>query len=206
MEPANDQVGRTRHIAVFERTRHPLRHQSSSGRWQAKVRGSSQRRMLKTDEGQGRDHIRHNAARFALTTVGIGLLLMLVMGMSGIYRGLVVEATLLVDRIGADLWIVQGSTRGPFAEISRVPVSLEDRALAVPGVVGARRFVFHTIQRERRGQPLRIVVQGLAWPQDHGDWIPLDGGRSLRQAHYEMIADRSLGLSLGEKVKLGKDA
>lgn len=149
--------------------------------------------------------IRHNAARFALTTVGIGLLLMLVMGMSGIYRGLVVEATLLVDKIGADLWIVQGSTRGPFAEISRVPTSLEDRALAVPGVAGAHRFVFHTIQREHRGQPLRMVVQGLAWPEDRGDWIPLVNGRSLRQAHYEMIADRSLGLALGEKVSLGKN-
>lgn len=149
--------------------------------------------------------IRHNLARFGLTTVGIGLLLMLVMGMSGIYRGLIVEAILLVDKIGADLWIVQGSTRGPFAEISRVPASLEDRARAVPGVASARRFVLHTIQREHRGRPLRIVVQGLAWPEDRGDWIPLASGRSLRQAHYEMIADRTLGLSLGEKVALGKN-
>ncbi|MCX6893495.1 MAG: hypothetical protein NTX51_18555 [Verrucomicrobia bacterium] len=76
--------------------------------------------------------IRHNLGRFALTTVGIGLLLMIVMGMGGIYRGLIREATLLVEKIGADLWLVQGSTRGPFAEISRVPASLEDRARAVP--------------------------------------------------------------------------
>ena len=32
--------------------------------------------------------IRHNLGRFALTTAGIGLLLMIVMGMGGIYRGL----------------------------------------------------------------------------------------------------------------------
>jgi len=149
--------------------------------------------------------IRHNLPRFALTTVGIGLLLMLVMGMSGIYRGLIVEAILLVDKIDADLWIVQGSTRGPFSEISRVSANLEDRARAVPGVASARRFVFHTIQREHGGRPLRIVVQGLAWPEDRGDWIPLASGRSLRQAHYEMIADHTLGLSLGEKIRLGKD-
>jgi putative ABC transport system permease protein len=149
--------------------------------------------------------IRHNLGRFALTTVGIGLLLMIVMGMGGIYRGLIAEATLLVDKIGADLWVVQGSTRGPFAEISRVPANLEDRARAVPGVAGARRFVSHTIQREHDGHPLRMVVQGLSWPEDRGDWVPLVGGRPLRQAHYEMIADRSLGLSLGEKTKLGKD-
>lgn len=149
--------------------------------------------------------IRHNMGRFALTTVGIGLLLMIVMGMGGIYRGLIREATLLVEHIGADLWLVQGSTRGPFAEVSRVAAELEDRARAVPGVASARRFVSHTIQREHRGRPLRIVVQGLAWPEDKGDWVPLIAGRALRQSHYEMIADRSLGLALGEKLKLGKD-
>ena len=149
--------------------------------------------------------IRHNAGRFAFTSVGIGLLLMIVMGMGGIYRGLIFEATLLVDRVGADLWVVQGNTRGPFAEISRVPANLEDRVRAVPGVAEARRFVSHTIQREFQGRPLRMVVQGLAWPTDRGEWIPLVAGRPLRQAHYEMIADQSLGLALGQKIRLGKD-
>ncbi|MHB1306673.1 MAG: ABC transporter permease [Limisphaerales bacterium] len=149
--------------------------------------------------------IRHNAGRFVLTTIGVGLLLMIVMGMGGIYRGLIAEATLLIRAIGADLWIVQGSTRGPFAEISRVPANLEDRARAVPGVATARRFVSHTIQREFEGRPLRMVVQGLAWPEDRGDWIPLVAGRPLRQAHYEMIADRSLRLPLGRKIRLGRD-
>jgi len=149
--------------------------------------------------------IRHNAGRFAFTTVGIGMLLMLVMGMGGIYRGLIFEATLLVDRVGADLWVVQGSTRGPFAEISRLPANLEDRVRAVPGVAQARRFVSHTIQREHLGRPLRMVVQGLAWPDDKGEWVPLVAGRPLRQAHYEMIVDQSLRLPLGEKIKLGKD-
>lgn len=149
--------------------------------------------------------IRHNAGRFVLTSLGISLLLMIVMGMGGIYRGLIFEATLLVRNIGADLWVVQGQTRGPFAEISRLPANLEDRVRAVPGVASARRFVTHTIQREHQSRPLRIVVQGLSWPEDKGDWVPLIAGRPLRQAHYEMIADQTLGLNLGETVKLGKD-
>ncbi len=149
--------------------------------------------------------IRHHFGRFALTTVGIGLLLMIVMGMGGIYRGLIHEATLLVDQIGADLWVVQGSTRGPFAEVSRIPSNLEDRIRSVPGVSAARPFVSHTIQREHRGQPLRLVVQGLAWPDDRGAWVPLESGRPLARAHFEMLADRSLGLSLGERVRLGRD-
>jgi putative ABC transport system permease protein len=89
--------------------------------------------------------IQHNFGRFALTVFGIGMLLMIVMGMGGIYRGLVEDATLLVERIGADLWVVQRDTRGPFAEISRMPLTLAYRVQAVPCVESTREFVFHTI-------------------------------------------------------------
>jgi putative ABC transport system permease protein len=149
--------------------------------------------------------IRHNIGRFVLTTFGVGLLLMLVMGMGGIYRGLVQDATLLVARLAADLWVVQKDTRGPFAEISRIPNNLEDRVLAVPGVLSSNGFVSHTMQRERNGKPLRITVQGLSWPQDKGNWLPIVAGRALGQGHYEMLTDESLKLSLGEKIKFGKD-
>ncbi|WP_404305534.1 ABC transporter permease [Neorhodopirellula lusitana] len=149
--------------------------------------------------------IRHSVGRFALTAIGIGMLLMVVMGMGGIYRGVVEDATLLIDRVEADLWIVQRNTRGPFAELSRVPSNLVYRAAAVPGVAYAREFVYHTIQRERAGSPLRIAVLGLSWPTDKGEWIPLTAGRPLGQAHFEMIADKTLGFSLGDKIDLGKD-
>jgi putative ABC transport system permease protein len=96
--------------------------------------------------------IRHSLGRFALTAFGIGLLLMIVLGMSGIYRGMIADALVVVDRVGADLWVVQRGTRGPFAEISRVPANLEHRLLAVPGVVSARSFVSHNIQREHNGR------------------------------------------------------
>ncbi len=149
--------------------------------------------------------IRHNLSRFLLTAVGIGLLLMIVMGMSGIYRGLIEEATLLVDKIGADLWVVQRGTKGPFAEISRMPRTLEDRLLAVPGVRSAHAFVTYSLQREYRGKPLRMQAQGLDWPEDKGEWLPIIAGRRLEAAHYEMIADKILGLQVGDELTLGKN-
>lgn len=149
--------------------------------------------------------IQHNLGRFALTIFGIGVLLMIVMGMGGIYRGLVEDATVLVERIGADLWVVQRDTRGPFAEVSRVPKTLVYRVLAVPGVESAREFVFHTIQREHNGKPLRMSVLGLSWPLDKGEWLPLIAGRPLAQNHYEMVSDKTLGLRLHERIKLGKE-
>jgi putative ABC transport system permease protein len=149
--------------------------------------------------------IRHNLSRFSLTALGIGMLLMIVMGMGGIYRGLIEDATLMVDRIGADLWVVQYATRGPFAETSRIPRNLEDRLLAVPGVKSAYAFVTYVVQREYHTQPLRMQIQGLSWPEDKGEWLPLVSGRALGAAHFEMVADKILGLQIGDKVALGKD-
>lgn len=149
--------------------------------------------------------IRYRLGRFVLTALGIGMLLMIIMGMGGIYRGILADATLLIDRIGADLWVVQRDTRGPFAELSRLPATLVDRVAAVPGVAAAREFVYHTIQRQYHSGPLRLAVVGLSWPTDTGAWLPHLRGRPLARNHYELIADRSLGLPLGARLPLGKE-
>ena len=150
--------------------------------------------------------VQHNVGRFALTAVGIGMMLMIVMGMAGIYRGLIEDATLVVDRIGSDLWIVQRDTRGPFAEVSRLPKTMVYRVEAVPGVESAREFVFHTIQRQYEGKPLRMSILGLSWPTDKGQWLPLVAGRPLAQNHFELIADQTLGFQLNELIQLGKES
>lgn len=148
---------------------------------------------------------RHNLGRFVLTTLGVGLLLMVVMGMRGSYRGIEADATLFVDSVGADLWVVQGDTQGPFAELSRVPSNLSDRVAAVAGVARATQLVYFPVQRQHAGRPLRLTVVGLDWPTDKGDWLPLIAGQPLGQYRYEMVADMTLGLPLGERVRLAKD-
>ncbi|MFH1134595.1 MAG: ABC transporter permease [Pseudomonadota bacterium] len=147
--------------------------------------------------------IQYNLGRFLLTALGLGMLLMMVMGMVGIYRGMLEDATLLIDRIDADLWVVQRDSRGPFAEISRVPRNLADRVAAAPGVRRAREFVYHTIQRDWQGHALRMAVLGLSWPRDKGEWLPLVAGRPLSQSNYEIIADEKTGLTLGDVLQLG---
>ncbi|GEM_PF-2887061 len=83
--------------------------------------------------------------------------------------------------------------------------SLVYRAAAVAGVQLSREFAYQTIQRQRRGRPLRIAVLGLSWPADRGAWIPLTGGQPLGQAHYEMIVDKTLRVSLVEQITLGQE-
>ena len=150
--------------------------------------------------------IRHDISRFGLTAVGLGLLLTVVLAMTGIYNGIILDATALPDSLGADLWIVQRDTRGPFAELSRIPADLEDRARAVPGVASVRTYVAHTIQRDLPdGRPIRFTAVGLSWPDDRGEALPIVAGRPIAQPHYEFLVDRSLGLALGTRVPLGRD-
>ena len=146
--------------------------------------------------------IKYNFGRFLLTTAGISLLLMVVMGMGGIYRGLIQEATLIIDRSGADIWVVQRNTKGPFAEVSKLPRKLEYRLAAVAGVDSAAPFVSHTVQRDFQKRVLRLTIQGLP---DNGAWLPVIQGRALQNGHYEMLADKSAKLPLGTRLKLGKD-
>lgn len=149
--------------------------------------------------------IRRQGWRFLLTGVGLGLLFAIVLGMLGIYRGLVADSTAVVDALDADLWVVQRGTRGPFAEPSVVPHSLEDRLRLVPGVATASSFTYATIQRGDGVRPLRIGLVGLSWPRDRGEALPLVAGRVLGSAHREMIVDRTLGLPLGTRLTLADD-
>lgn len=150
--------------------------------------------------------IRRQAPRFVATGLGLGLLFSVVLAMSGIYRGMVADATALIDATDADLWVVQKDTRGPFAERSTVPRSLEDRLRVVDGVASARRFSFTTLQRGDVDHPLRVGLVGLAWPEDHGQELPLVAGRALELAHRELVVDRSLGFEVGDVVPLGDEA
>jgi putative ABC transport system permease protein len=83
---------------------------------------------------------------------------------------------------------------------------LSERARVVPGVLRARSYASQTIQRERPdGSKLRFTAVGLDWPEDRGEHLPLVAGRLLHDAHFEIIADRSLGLALGERLQLGRE-
>ncbi|NOU28933.1 MAG: ABC transporter permease [Polyangiaceae bacterium] len=146
--------------------------------------------------------VRRRLARFVGTAFGLGLLLSVVVAMQGIYAGMVDDATILTRAMHADLWVVQRDTHGPFADGSRLDPSIEARAASVPGVKRARPYTYQVIQREYRGDTMRIALVGLGWPDDAGGSLPIVRGRGLGQAHGEMIADASLGLAIGESLVL----
>ena len=90
--------------------------------------------------------VKYRLGRFVLTGFGVGLLLATVMAMGGIYRGMVEDALSIVRAPGADIWVVQKDTNGPFAETSRIPDDLYRVMRAVPGVREASPIAFQSLQ------------------------------------------------------------
>jgi len=105
--------------------------------------------------------VRFRLGRFLLTGLGLGLLLATVMAMGGIYRGLVEDALSIVRSPGANLWVVQKDTNGPFAETSRVPEDLYRVIRAVPGVRDANPIAFQSLQLRVGPRPLRVQLIGF---------------------------------------------
>ncbi|MCM5554121.1 ABC transporter permease [Pleomorphomonas sp. NRK KF1] len=149
--------------------------------------------------------VRHNFGRFLMTVAGVAFLVTASIGMIGLYRGIVADALLVIDRIGADLWVVQGGRAGPFSESSAISSDMDRRVEGVDGAAGVRRFVQISQQFEHEGRTLRASLTGLDYPRDTGAWVPLVSGRHLANGHFEAIADASVGLVLGDVVRLGLD-
>lgn len=148
--------------------------------------------------------IRHNAGRFVLTCVGLGMLLGVVLAMIGIYRGMVVDALTLVRAPQADLWIVEADRRGPFAESSRIPGDTREAIERIHGVTAAGSVTYQSVDIVRAGGRLRFQIIGYE-PGRPGGPATLLTGRALARNHFEMIADRSTGLIPGDTLMVGRN-
>ncbi len=147
--------------------------------------------------------IRHNLGRFLLTCVGLGLLLGVVLAMIGIYRGLIVDALTIARAPAVDLWVVEANTRGPFAEASRIPGDIREAIARIAGVAAAGSITYQTVEARHQGDKLRLYVIGYE-PTRPGGPPEIVEGRSIARSHYEIVADRTTGLVLGDRILLGR--
>lgn len=148
--------------------------------------------------------IRHNLVRFILTCVGLALLLGVVLSMIGIYRGLVSEALTLIRSPAVNLWVVEAHTRGPFAEASRIPGDTQEAIARISGVVAAGSVTYQSIDVARSDRRIRLYLIGYE-PGRLGGPHQIVFGRNIAKSRFELVADASAGLRLGERIRLGRD-
>jgi putative ABC transport system permease protein len=147
--------------------------------------------------------VKYRFGRFVLTAVGLGLLLATVMAMGGIYRGMVEDALSIVRAPGADLWVVQKDTNGPFAETSRIPDDLYRVVRAVSGVREASSIAFQTLQIDYEARSVRVQMIGYR-PGNLGAPPAVAAGRPLAASRYEIVLDRKAGIPIGARLALGR--
>ncbi len=134
----------------------------------------------------GRD-ILHAWGKFVFTGIGLGLLIGVTLVMAGVYRGMVDDGKALLDNSGADLWVVQKDTLGPYAESSSLNDDVYRAILAMPGVAQAANVTYLTMQVRKGESDVRTMVVGIApgvggytWMASLSRrWTP-DHARSLR--------------------------
>ena len=149
----------------------------------------------------GRD-ILHGWGKFALTGLGLGLLIGVTLTMAGVYRGMVDDAQALLTHSQADLWVVQKDTQGPYAESSSIKDDVVRSVRVMPGVAQAANVTYLTMQVQRpSGIDARTMVVGVE-PGKPGAPGYLVAGRQLTRDHYEAVADIKTGLKLGDVVRM----
>lgn len=155
----------------------------------------------------GRD-ILHAWGKFVFTGVGLGLLIGVTLVMAGLYRGMVDDGKVLLDNSGADLWVVQQDTLGPYAESSSIHDDLYRTILAMPGVSQAANVTYLTMQVRKGASDVRAMVVGTA-PGSPGvtpGWPAyLVAGRQITRGHYEAVTDVATGFQLGDRLTIRRN-
>ncbi|NLF54503.1 MAG: ABC transporter permease [Thauera phenolivorans] len=155
----------------------------------------------------GRD-ILHAWGKFVFTGLGLGLLIGVTLVMAGVYRGMVDDGKALLDNSGADLWVVQKDTLGPYAESSSLNDDVYRSIRAMPGVARAANATYLTMQVRKGDGDVRAMVVGIApgQPASTPGWPPyLVAGRQITRAHYEAVADVASGFALGDRIAIRRN-
>lgn len=154
----------------------------------------------------GRD-ILHAWGKFVFTGVGLGLLIGVTLTMAGVYRGMVDDAKVLLDNSGADLWVVQQGTLGPYAEPSSLYDDVYQGLLGMPGVDRAANVTYLTMQVRRGERDVRVMVVGVkpGPPGEPGQPIFLIAGRQVTRSHYEAVVDMATGFKLGQDIQIRRN-
>jgi len=151
----------------------------------------------------GRDVI-HSWGKFVFTGIGLGLLIGVTLTMAGVYRGMVDDAKILLSNSGADLWVVQQGTLGPYAEPSSIHDDIYRGVLAMHGVARAANVTYLTMQVAKGDRDVRAMVVGIL-PRGPGEPGYLIEGCQITRSHYEAVVDEKTGFRIAEKIRIRRN-
>ena len=133
----------------------------------------------------------HDKTRFLITVSGVGFAVTLVFVQVGLFRGLMENASLTIERLDADLWVTARNT--PNVDFSNTfSETLVNRVRSVPGVARADNLIvwFGRVSLPSGANENAVIYAlddfrrwGLPWRLESGD------PRDLRRGKYVILDD-----------------
>ena len=154
-----------------------------------------------------KEDIKHTLGKFIVTAMGVGMLLGIVLIMIGVYRGMIADARVILDDLDVDLWVVQESTLGPFAEASRIHEDLKYTLKGYQAIDKAEAITFQSLQIPKENKQLSVMAIGY---DIYGTINPINpkrlvAGHVLQNDHFEIVVGDKTGFKLGDTIPLGRD-
>jgi len=166
----------------------------------------------------GRRNLLSDRRRVAVTLLGVGLAVALMLLIQGLWSGTLERITAYEDNVGAQLFVAERGTRSFQSDVSAVPPQVAEQIRRVPGVEAADPIAARGMILELHGTKMPVTLIGSQpgglggpWALDAGrafaadDEVVIDAGLAAEHGYRLGVRFRLLGLSL-EVVGLAPDS
>jgi putative ABC transport system permease protein len=142
--------------------------------------------------------------RLVASVAGVGMAIMLILLLDGLWAGIKANITSYEDHVGADLYVAQAGTRNFFGAISVIPASTIDTVRADPDVdwaVPVRGF-FSIVELHDTKVPTYVI--GSAPGGRGGPWMLRDGRAPANDSEVAIgsVMAKRHGLAIGDRLEI----
>jgi putative ABC transport system permease protein len=152
----------------------------------------------------GRRNLFSDRRRVAVSLLGVGLAVALMLLIQGLWSGTLRRITAYEDNVGAHLFVAERGTRSFGSDVSAVPPSAVERVREIPGVEDADPIAARQLILELHGTKMPVTLIGSQPGGLGGPWA-LAAGRAV-VADDEVVIDAGLadahGYRLGDRFQL----
>jgi putative ABC transport system permease protein len=146
--------------------------------------------------------------RLAVSLLGVGAAIGLVLLLQGLWNGQLVQITAYEDHVGAELFVAQPGTESILGDRSAVPLAALEELAAVPQIQQADPVHIHYTVFDLHGEKEFVLLVGSVPKGLGGPW-ELSGGRTPA-AIGEAVLDRTFAeehdLDVGTDFEMGGQA
>lgn len=143
--------------------------------------------------------------RLAVSLLGVGAAIGLVLLLQGLWNGQLVQITAYEDHAGADLFVAQSGTESILGDRSMVPLTALQQVAGIPAVQRADPVHIHYTVFDLHGQKEFVLLVGSDPGGLGGPWELSDG--KAPQAIGEAVLDRTFAdehdLDIGAEFEMG---